>query len=191
MKKTGRNRIACKRKDENHMAKNTVLSIVYTAVMVLGIFVCCICDAAISGTFTWSLISLSAILFAWLVSVPILLLGKRGVLASMISVSLFLIPFIYILSVLIKVKAVFSIGVWMSVLALVFLWVLFALYHRLKDRKLLAAGITFLLVIPLNLLVNLTLSKLLGEPMIDIWDMISMLILVVLAAVFIVRDHAR
>lgn len=173
------------------MAKNTVLSIVYTAVMVLGIFVCCICDAAISGTFTWSLISLSSILFAWLVSVPILLLGKRGVLASMISVSLFLIPFIYILSVLIKVKAVFSIGVWMSVLALVFLWVLFALYHRLKDRKLLAAGITFLLVIPLNLLVNLTLSKLLGEPMIDIWDMISMLILVVLAAVFIVRDHAR
>lgn len=191
MKKTGRNRIAYKRKDENHMAKNTALSIMYTAVMVLGIFVCCICDAAISGMFTWSLISLSAILFAWLVSVPILLLGKRGVLASMISVSLFLIPFIYILSVLIKVKAVFSIGVWMSVLALVFLWVLFALYHRLKDRKLLAAGITFLLVIPLNLLVNLTLSKLLGEPMIDIWDMISMLILVVISAAFIVRDHAR
>lgn len=193
MKKADQNLIEFERKDENNMdmAKNTVIPIVYTVVMVIGIFVCCICDAAISGTFTWSLIPLSSILFAWIVSFPILLLGKRGILISMVSVSIFLIPFIYILSVLIKTMEVFSIGVWMSVLTLVFLWVLFALYHRLKDRKLLAAGITFLLAIPFTLLVNLILSKMLGEPVIDIWDMISAFILLVIAAAFIVGDHVR
>jgi len=59
--KANQNLIELKRKDENNMAKNTVISIVYTVTMVIGILVCCICDVAISGTLTWSLINLNTL----------------------------------------------------------------------------------------------------------------------------------
>ena len=60
--KVSENLIELKRKDENNMNKNTIMSIIYTITMVIGILVCCICDVAISGTLTWSLITLSSIL---------------------------------------------------------------------------------------------------------------------------------
>ena len=50
--KVSENLIELKRKDENNMNKNTIISIIYTITMVIGILVCCICDVAISGTLT-------------------------------------------------------------------------------------------------------------------------------------------
>ena len=45
--KVSENLIELKRKDENNMNKNTIISIIYTITMVIGILVCCICDVAI------------------------------------------------------------------------------------------------------------------------------------------------
>ena len=122
--------------------------------MIIGIMVCCICDIAISGTLTWSLIVLSSILVTWITSFPVILLGKRGVLVAMIAISIIIVPFMYILSILIKVNEVFSIGAIMSIISLAFLWIIYALYYRLKERKFLATGITFLFAIPFTLLIN-------------------------------------
>ena len=159
--------------------------------MVIGILVCCICDAAISGTLTWSLITLSSILVTWIASFPVIMLGKKGVLAAMIAISIFILPFMYILSVLIKVNEVFSIGAIMSIITIVFLWLIYILYYRLKERKLLATGITFLFAIPFTLLINITLSKIFGEPAIDVWDILSVFILLIIAVAFIIGDYAR
>ena len=73
--KVSENLIELKRKDENNMNKNKIISIIIT--MVIGILVCCICDVAISGTLTWSLITLSSILITWIASFPVVLLGKK------------------------------------------------------------------------------------------------------------------
>jgi transcriptional regulator with XRE-family HTH domain len=110
--KVNENLIELKRKDENNMKKNTIISTIYTIAMVIGILVCCICDIAISGTLTWSLIVLSSILVTWIVSFPV-----------------------------------------------VFLWIIYVLYYRLKERKLLATGITFLFAIPFTFLISGILSK--------------------------------
>ena len=59
--KVNENLIELKRKDENNMNKNAIISTIYTIAMIIGIMVCCICDIAISGTLTWSLIVLSSI----------------------------------------------------------------------------------------------------------------------------------
>ena len=133
--------------------------------MVIGILVCCICDVAISGTLTWSLITLSSILITWIASFPVILLGKKGVLVAM--------------------------GAIMSIYTLVFLWIIYILYYRLKERKLLATGITFLFAIPFTLLINITLSKLIGEPVIDVWDILSVFILLIVSVAFIIGDYAR
>ena len=189
--KVNENLIEFKKKDENNMNKNTIISTIYTIATVIGILVCCICDIAISGTLTWSLIVLSSILVTWIASFPVILLGKKGVLVAMIAISILIVPFMYILSILIKVNEVFSIGTIMSIISLVFLWIVYVLYYRLKKRKLLATGITFLFAIPFTILINSTLSKMIGEPMIDIWDILSVFILLIVAVAFIIGDHAR
>lgn len=189
--KVNENLIELKRKDENNMNKNAIISTIYTIAMTIGIMVCCICDIAISGTLTWSLIVLSSILVTWIASFPVILLGKRGVLVAMIAISIIIVPFMYILSILIKVNEVFSIGAIMSIISLAFLWIIYVLYYRLKERKFLATGITFLFAIPFTLLINSTLSKMIGEPVIDIWDILSIFILLIIAVAFIIGDYAR
>lgn len=189
--KVNENLIELKRKDENNMSKNAVISIIYTITMVIGILVCCICDVAISGTLTWSLIVLSSILVTWIASFPVILLGKKGVFIAMVAISIFILPFMYILSILVKVGEVFSIGAIMSIITLIFLWIIYILYYRLKERKLLATGITFLFAIPFTFVINITLSKIVGEPVIDVWDILSAFILLILAAAFIIGDYAR
>lgn len=159
--------------------------------MFTGIMVCCICDVAIAGTLTWSLITLSVIMFAWIISFPVILLEKRGILGGIVSLSVFIIPFLYILSILVKNTAVFRIGTPMSVFTLIYMWVVYALYTRFRQRKLLATGVTFFLAIPFMLLVNMTLSKMIAEPMIDIWDILSAFILLVAAFAFMFGDYAH
>lgn len=109
----------------------------------------------------------------------------------MVAISILILPFMYILSILIKVNEVFNIGAIMSIHTLVFLWIIYILYYRLKERKLLATGITFLFAIPFTILINITLSKLIGEPVIDVWDILSVFILLIVSVAFIIGDYAR
>lgn len=183
--------IASTRKEENSTHKNAVMSIIYTVVMVVGILVCCICDIAVSGTLSWSLMVLSSVLITWITSFPVISFGKKGVLAALLAISILILPYMYIISALIKVDAVFRIGTVMSMIALVYLWIVYFLYRRLKVRKLLATGIAFLLVIPFTFLINFTLSKMIGGPAIDVWDILSALILLITAVAFFAGDHVR
>ena len=116
---------------------------------------------------------------------------EKGVLVAMVAISILILLFMYILSILIKVNEVFNIGAIMSIYTLVFLWIIYILYYRLKERKLLATGITFLFAIPFTLLINITLSKLIGEPVIDVWDILSVFILLIVSVAFIIGDYAR
>ena len=109
-KKADENLIELKKKDENNLTKNMVVSIIFSATLLIGILVCAICDIAISGTFTWSLIPISSIIFAWVISFPITILGKRGIIGSLLSLSLFIFLYLYILGELVEVREVFSIG---------------------------------------------------------------------------------
>lgn len=136
--------IALKRKDENNMTKNAVISLLFSATLLIGIMVCLICNIAISGNLTWSLIPISSIVFTWVVSFPSIILGKKGMLISLISLSAFVIPYLFLLSRLIRVKEVFSVGVIMAVVSILFLWVIAAIWKRVgKTRKLIALGMIF------------------------------------------------
>ena len=63
-KKADENLIALKRKDENHMAKNVVIAALFSAVLLGAVMICIICNIAVSGHLTWSLIPVSSIVFA-------------------------------------------------------------------------------------------------------------------------------
>lgn len=87
-KKADENLIALKRKDENNMTKNVLISILFSVTLLIGIMACIICNIAISGKLTWSLIPVGSIVFAWAISFPCIILGKSGFPVSLISLSM-------------------------------------------------------------------------------------------------------
>lgn len=190
-KKADENLIKLKKKDENNITKNMVVSIIFSATLLIGILVCAICDIAISGTFTWSLIPISSIIFAWVISFPITILGKRGIIGSLLSLSLFIFLYLYILGELVGNREVFSVGSAMSAISLVYLWLILAVFYRLRTRKWMALGITFLMAIPFTLAVNLSLSRLIGEKVVDVWDVLTVFILLIAAFSVFVCDYAK
>lgn len=189
--KVSENLIEFKRKDENNLKKNTVISIVYSITMIIAALVCCICDIATSGTVSWSKITLASILFAWVISIPLILLGKKGILVSLISITVFIFPYLVVLGLAVDNRAVMVIGAVMATISLLFMWAVYLLFRKFKDRKLFAAGIAALMAVPFTLIVNITLSGMIGEPVIDVWDILSAFIILVVAVGFFIGDYSR
>lgn len=189
--KADENLIALKRRDENNLSKNVVISMIYSLTLLIGIMVCIICDIALSGRLTWSLIPISSIVFAWVISFPIMILGKRGIAGSLISLSLFILPYLYLLSRLIKAYAVFSIGARIAVIVMLYIWMIFFLFKRFRNRHLAVWGTAVLLLIPLQFIINAVLSKIISEPLVDIWDVLTAFIILIVAFVIFICDYAQ
>lgn len=185
------NLLALKQQDENNLSKNVVISIIYSMTLIVGIMVCIICDIALSGGLTWSLIPLTSIIFAWVISFPVIIMGKRGIAVSLISLSLFILPYLYVLSRLIRVTSVFTIGAAMAVITMLYVWLVFGLFRRYSNRALAVWGTAVLLLIPLQFLINAVLSKMISEPLMDIWDVLTTFILLIVAFTIFICDYVR
>lgn len=188
-KKADENLIALQRKDESGRIRNKMLSALFSGVFLIGMMVCLICDAAISGRLTWSLIPASSIVFAWVLLFPTLAAGKRGIVLSLVSWSIFIVPYLFVLSRLTNTSGVFSIGTAMAAISTVFLWLTAAVFNRLgKTRTWMAWGITFLLAVPFLFIINIVLSKMIAEPILDLWDLLTIFVLLILAFAAFVYD---
>lgn len=189
-KKADENLIALERKAETGMAGKGMASILFSAALLLGIVVCLICDIAISGKLTWSLIPVSSIAFAWAIFFPAIILGKWG--AGLLSLSVLVIPYLFLLSSIIKVRDVFSVGAVMAAVSIVFAWIIAAIFICIgRVRRWAAFGISFLTAIPFMMIVNVMLSKMTEEPAFDVWDALCGFILIILALASFAGDHAR
>lgn len=188
-KRADENLIALKRKDENNMARSVLISVIFSMVLFVGIMVCLICNLAVSGQVTWSLIPVSSIVFAWLISFPGILFGKKGIRISLISFSIFLLPYLFLLGNLVKVQEVFSLGAKIGAVSIVFLWVIAIIFGRIR-RKTAALGTAFLSAVPFVFVVNIILSNMMGEPVFDVWDLLTVFVLLMLAAVSFLCDYA-
>ncbi|MBO5166592.1 MAG: helix-turn-helix transcriptional regulator [Lachnospiraceae bacterium] len=163
----------------------------YTALLLIGVVVCTVCNLAISGCFTWSLYPISAIVFAWFVFFPVIRYGAKGIWGSLIALTVLIIPFLHVLAALIKGdNLIRPIGVRVTVVSLIFLWSVFVIFKVLHKKKLLAATITCLLAIVLCIVINCTLSVMLKEPVSDVWDILAYVVLLMLAVGFFVQ-HCR
>lgn len=116
---------------------------VYSAILIIGILTCATCDFSISKSFTWSLIPISALVYAWLLFFPIIKFGTKGIFPSLILLSVSTIPFIYILDRLIYSDGqLMYIGSIMTAVSIVFVWAVYIVFRIYKKRRFLAAAIT-------------------------------------------------
>lgn len=161
----------------------------FSVLLLMGILVCTICDIAVFGGFTWSLFPISSIVFGWLIFFPVIKFGKRGIVSTMILFSVVIIPFLYVLDHLIKISdLILPIGIQVSIVSIIFLWVVFILFRMKKLRKRISFAISLLVAAPVCLIINIILSKLILEPIIDIWDIMTFSVLIVAATTLFVID---
>ncbi len=167
-----------------------ILTISFSASLLLGILVCIICDAAISGALTWSWYPVSSILFAWLVCVPIIKYGMKGIPGSLTAISIFILPFLSVLSRLVGGNnLIMPIGTKTALPSIVYLWCIYFIFRKLALRKQLAAAVCFLLAIPLHLIINLVLADILSIPFLDVWDLLSLSGILLCAMALLLTDH--
>lgn len=189
-KKADENLLVLKRKDETD--RNGIFSLLFSGTLLLGILVCLICNIAISGNLSWSLIPISSMVFAWAITFPIMRMGKRGLVIGLISLSIFILPYLYLLGHLTKTKDVFSVGAVMATASMVFLWIIAFVFRCIgKARRYLALGITFLLAVPFLFVINVLLSRRIETSLLDVWDVLTVFILLLLAFVSFICDHAK
>lgn len=63
-------------------------------------------------------------------------------------------------------------------------------YEKKADENLIALGITFLLTIPFMIIINVILSRMIEEPVLDVWDMLTAFLLLIFAFVSFLCDYA-
>lgn len=64
-------------------------------------------------------------------------------------------------------------------------------YEQKASENLIALGIIFLLAVPFLFIINVILSKMIAEPILDLWDILSVFILLALSFVSFVCDCVR
>ncbi|WP_312941687.1 helix-turn-helix domain-containing protein [Oscillibacter sp.] len=169
----------------------SICATAFSLLLLAGIVVCAICNMAISGNFTWSLFPISSIVFAWLVFFPVIKFGEKGICGTMIALSVLIVPFLYVLDHLIEISdLILPIGIRMAIISMVFLWIVFALFKILKSRKRIASAITLLLAIPMSFLINVSLSKIISEPLLDVWDIFAFCIFATAAILLLVKNFS-
>lgn len=173
---------------------HNIIAAVFSILLLVGIFVVSIVDVVTTRAFTWSLIPITACVFAWLVFCPAIKLGVKGIVVSLISVSVFVIPFLYVLDHVIdrlleSDTMLFSMGVRIAPLAIVFCWIAYLLFKKLKTRVLLVISILVLLSSPLNYFTNAMVSSLLNEPYNGIEVILNTFTPVIVAAILFIIEY--
>ncbi len=189
--KVNENLISLKKEEENNTHNNHLKLSIFSLMNAIGILICIICDVAVFGKLTWSLIPLISIILAWVLTAPLLARGKKGILLSLIFVSILIVPYFYFLSKIINVPAVFNIGSILSLITIIYLWLIIMIFNLLKIRFLIKMAVTLLITTPFVLVVNIAISKMILEPVIDVWDIFSLVLLLIAALILFVVDYVK
>lgn len=190
--KADENLIDIQKKEKNNISKNIFITIIFSVIIFIGTIACAVIDFGVNKELTWSAIPILSIVLVWAVCIPITMMGKKGVLISFASLNVFIIPFLFLLAGFLRKWAIFTIGSVMAGVAVIFVWILAALYKRIgKKRIFIYLGVTFLLLIVFDFLINIILSYLLLELTLNLWDMLAAFILFILAFVCFLCDYAK
>lgn len=162
----------------------------FLALGLAAIITTSIVDFALNGRFTWSLLPISAILFSWVCITPLLSFKKRGVDISLLATSIFIFPFLSILCTLTGGRWFASVAVPMSISGIIILWLIRAvLATKLNIWNKLAVSI--LVGAAGSIIIAFILGSLLPGGGFDIWNLMSVAILVVIALILFAIGRAR
>lgn len=163
---------------------NKLIFIIITALSLIALLSCAIVDRAINGELSWSIIPISSIIFSYLIAIPFICIKNNKILYTLIVLSILIIPYMNILNIFINSEMFLELSIKASIIGTVYLWSLFLLFKFVKD-KLLATAISFLIAIIPFLLIN----SMIPNNSIDIWSIISLIMLIFTSMSCFVFDY--
>src|SRR4051812_25451315 len=98
-----------------------ILGLVLWILSTVATIVCLICDYVISTELDWSLIVLLSLL-VFLVLFIVVLKANHPLRNSLVSITILILPFLYVLSKLLQERLIFSLGGSIAVISCLFLW---------------------------------------------------------------------
>ena len=108
-------------------------AVAFSLLLLAGSAACAVINTVVSGKLTWAPFPIVSMAFAWLVFFPVLKAGKKGLFGALLALSVFILPFLYVLSRLLKSNGnILAAGAPSAALSGVFLWSVFALVKRWK-----------------------------------------------------------
>ena len=115
------------------MSRNQKLLLqLFTAACLLSIITCVIVNIAIDRSITWSAYPILSVPFGWLVFSP-LIIKKHGVVFSICSLMLFILPFLFFLDKITPVKSWFiPLGIPSATVGMITIWGVFLLFRFAK-----------------------------------------------------------
>lgn len=116
-----------------------------------ALLICLVCNYCINLQLTWSLIVALSLTESWIIMWAALSAKKEAVKKVLLIISITTIPYLVILSVLLDLPLVSSLGSSIAILSLIAIWIIYSVFTRYSKRIFLVIGISFLLSIPLSL----------------------------------------
>ena len=171
--------------------QNILISAIFSALCLIAVFICLICDIASNLNVTWSLYPILSIAFSFFLVFPLLFKGLKGIKLSLIALSVLIFPFLLSLSLIIKNDLILPVGMSTAAIVLIYIWVVFYLFNKLKKRKLTAFAVALFLFLPFCVVINTVLSHILSVPWFDVWDAVSMFIILITAIILLLIDRSR
>lgn len=146
--------------------------------------ICTIVEIIVTLQLHWSLLTATSFLFAWLIMYPVFSFKKNKLTFAIVSASLFLLPYLFVLSVSIDGDWFLNIAVPGSAAILVFVWICYSLFAFTKINAWFCGAITVLFAPFVMLLMQKLISAHTAYPF-DYPFGISLAICVLVAALFI------
>ncbi len=156
-------------------------AVLFSGGLFAGVLTCFLCDRALSGGLSWSLLVALSAGYGWELLFPLIARKRGGLTGSLVALSLFTVPYLYGLSRLLNMGAVFRVGTAMAAISLLFLWLAFAVLRR-RGRTAAALGWICLLLAGLTAAVNGALYLLGVSPPPDAWNWAPVLLFLAVAA---------
>lgn len=127
----------------------------------IAVFVCIVCNMAVTNTVGWLVYPVSSLLFAWLVLMPLLYYKKRGLKLSFGIITTLTLPFLLIIEQMGGGQGWFiPLGFPIAVSGIIFMWAVFLLIKK-GDFLITLSRIIFLSGI-LCLVIDLIIKHALG-----------------------------
>ena len=122
---------------------------ILTAMCLIAIMVCVICDYTMTQTLTWSLIVLLSLIAGWLVFLPFFKGRSKVIKKSLIVISIISHPFLVGLTAILKLPLILSMGSSIAGLSVAAAWGIYGVFVKCQKRIFLALALSLLIVIPL------------------------------------------
>lgn len=124
---------------------NKMLMWVLSILVAIAVFVCIVCNLAISNSMTWLIYPVCSIIFGWIVIMPILYYGKGGVRYSFGMITALILPFLLVMEQGSGITGWFiPIAFPICVVSVIYMWAVYFIIRKKRDSVYVTASLIFL-----------------------------------------------